>query len=60
MDFTKRGQNIVLFKQGYNKNIIQAIHKVIPSAIQQMKGSSKIFKGKTDLETCKNVWHFLF
>lgn len=44
---------------GDNYQLRQAIFNATPKAIQQTKGIAKQFQGKTELETCKNIFDFL-
>lgn len=42
-----------------NGDIIRAIHKNFSRAVAETKAIAWQFAGKTPLETCYNVWHFL-
>lgn len=43
---------------GINGDIINAIHKNFPQAVEQTKGIAHKFEAKTDLDTCYNLWKF--
>jgi hypothetical protein len=47
------------YNDGDNKDLRKQIMDVTPEAVAQMRGSAKYFKGKTDKETCQNIWNFL-
>ena len=47
------------YNDGDNKDLRKQIMDVTPEAVAQMRGSAKYFKGKTDKETCYNIWKFL-
>jgi hypothetical protein len=53
------GQTITVKKLGQNSDIINALHKYMPYAVDQSRKRASLFKGKDNLETCKNVWNFL-
>ena len=53
------GQTITIKKKGTNSDIIDTIHGYMPYAINQSKKRASLFKGKDDVETCKNIWNFL-
>lgn len=55
----KENQTFVVNKKGTNSDIIKAMIHYMPAAVYQGKKRASIFKGKSDLETCKNVWSFL-
>jgi len=42
-----------------NGQLQAAIESVIPMATKQMAGQAKQYKGKSDLETCRNIFVFL-
>lgn len=44
---------------GDNYQLRQAIFNATPKAIAQTKGIANKFRGKTELETCKNIFDFL-
>ena len=44
---------------GDNKQLRQVIFKATPKAIKQTKTLAKKFKGKTELDTCRNIFNFL-
>jgi hypothetical protein len=48
-----------LYQDGDNKQLRDAIFKATPLAVQQTKNLAKQFKGKTDLETCRNIFNYL-
>lgn len=47
------------YNDGDNKDLRKQIMDVTPEAVAQMRGSAQYFKGKTDKETCQNIWNFL-
>lgn len=49
----------VVKKKGTNSDIIKAMIYYMPAAVFQGQKRASLFKGKSDLETCKNVWSFL-
>jgi hypothetical protein len=53
------GQTITVKKLGQNSDIINALHKYMPYAVEQSRKRASLFKGKDNLETCKNIWNFL-
>ena len=55
----KSGQTIVIKKSGNNADIINALHKYMPYAVQQSKKRASMFKGKDNKETARNIWSFL-
>ena len=55
----KSGQTIVIKKSGNNTDIINALHKYMPYAVQQSKKRASMFKGKDNKETARNIWSFL-
>lgn len=48
-----------LYLDGDNKQLRDAIFKATPLAVEQTKNIAIKFKGKTDLETCKNIFNYL-
>ena len=48
-----------LYLDGDNKQLRDAIFKATPLAVTQTKNIAKQFKGKTDLETCRNIFNYL-
>lgn len=48
-----------LYQDGDNKQLRDAIFKATPLAVSQTKNIAKQFKGKTDLETCRNIFNYL-
>lgn len=48
-----------LYTDGDNKQLRDAIFKATPLAVTQTKSIANKFKGKTDLETCKNIFNYL-
>jgi len=48
-----------LYQDGDNKQLRDAIFKATPLAVEQTKNLAKQFKGKTDLETCRNIFNYL-
>jgi hypothetical protein len=48
-----------LYQDGDNKQLRDAIFKATPLAVEQTKNIANKFKGKTDLETCKNIFNYL-
>jgi len=47
------------YNDGDNRDLRKQIMDVTPEAVAQMRGSAQYFKGKTDKETCQNIWNFL-
>jgi len=58
---TNIGSSVIVKKSGTNSDIIKTIHSVLPFAIKQAKNAKfdQILKGKTEIETCQNIWNFL-
>ena len=52
-------KTIVIKKSGTNSDIIQAMIKYMPNAVYQCQKRASIFKGKDEMETCRNIWSFL-
>jgi|LakMenEpi03Aug12_release.lakeMendotaPanAssembly.Ray.scaffolds.fasta_scaffold134421_2 hypothetical protein len=54
-------QRKVIFTKmnGTNGDIINAIHKALPSSIAQAKEVSTLLKDKSELETCRNIFNFV-
>jgi hypothetical protein len=48
-----------LYQDGDNKQLRDAIFKATPKAIAQTTQIAQQFKGKTELDTCKNIFNFL-
>jgi hypothetical protein len=48
-----------LYQDGDNKQLRDAIFKATPLAVTQTKSIANKFKGKTDLDTCKNIFNYL-
>jgi len=48
-----------LFLDGDNKQLRDAIFNATPKSIEQCRVIAQKFKGKDDLQTCKNIWNFL-
>lgn len=48
-----------LYQDGDNAQLRGVIFDATPTAIAQTKQLAQKFKGKTDLETCKNIYNFL-
>ena len=48
-----------LYQDGDNAQLRGVIFDATPTAIAQTKQLAQQFKGKTDLETCKNIYNFL-
>lgn len=48
-----------LYLDGDNKQLRDAIFKATPLAVTQTKSIANKFKGKTDLETCQNIFNYL-
>ena len=48
-----------LYTDGDNKQLRDAIFKATPLAVTQTKSIANKFKGKTDLDTCKNIFNYL-
>lgn len=44
---------------GLNSDIINAVNSSFKEAVKQTAAIAQNFKGKTPLETCSNIWHFL-
>ena len=44
---------------GDNYQLRQAIFNATPKAIQQTRAIAIKFKGKTELDTCRNIFNFL-
>lgn len=49
----------LLYSDGDNKALRDAIFKATPKAIEQTKSIAPRFKGATDEDTCRNIWNFL-
>jgi hypothetical protein len=50
----------VTYKSGAdNKDIRDLLVQLVPEAVAQMKDFAKRFKGRTEIETCKNVFIYL-
>lgn len=49
----------LLYSDGDNKALRDAIFKATPKAIEQTKTIASRFKGATDMDTCRNIWNFL-
>ena len=48
-----------LYQDGDNKQLRDAIFKATPLAVTQTKNIANKFKGKTDLDTCRNIFNYL-
>jgi hypothetical protein len=50
----------VTYKAGAdNKDIRDLLIRLVPEAVEQMKDFAKRFKGRTEIDTCKNVFIYL-
>jgi hypothetical protein len=49
----------LLYSDGDNKALRDAIFKATPKAVEQMRTMAHKFKGATDMDTCRNIWNFL-
>jgi hypothetical protein len=54
-----QGVDVVYKGKADNKDIRDLLEKLVPKASEQMKGYAQKFKGKTELQTCKNIFNFL-
>jgi hypothetical protein len=54
-----QGIDVVYKGKADNKDIRDLLEKLVPKASEQMKGYAQKFKGKTELQTCKNIFNFL-
>jgi len=53
------GKTILLVSNGSNQDIRNVLESLMPISKRQTLILAKRFKGKTDFETCYNVWKFL-
>lgn len=54
-----QGIDVVYKGKADNKDIRDLLEKLVPKATEQMKDYAKNFKGKSELETSRNIFNFL-
>jgi hypothetical protein len=52
-------KTVIEVKKASNADIRRVISEMIPLANRQMADKSNFFKGKTEKETCENIWRYL-